>query len=190
MMRACLILLLFPLSLQAQESLGLADFLSEVQKQNLMIKAEEASAQAAQDAAVGVALPPPMIAVSKVSDQGNPGNAFEVSQTLPFPTRLANDRAARKLEARSKQAMQSARVREILAEAKLAYFKLWKAQERILVLQEKKSAVAQHIKLAQAATLQNRLNLCRASWYAPSHVPSMPLFLRVILTSLVFSIQK
>jgi outer membrane protein TolC len=134
------------------EDLSLDQFLREVQSQNLSLKAEEASFQAAREGSVGIALPPPMAGVTQMQDQTGKANGFEVSQTIPFPTKMSNDHSARKFEADAQSANRFARIREVLADAKLLYFKLWKAQERISLLQEKKSAIARHLKLAQAAT--------------------------------------
>lgn len=134
------------------ELLPLDQFLNEVRGQNLSLKAEEASATASREGTSGIAIPPPMVGVTQLSDQSGKANGFEISQTIPFPTKLSNDHSARKFESEARTAMRNVKEREVLADAKLRYFMLWKAQEKIALLQEKKGAIAQHLKLAQAAT--------------------------------------
>ncbi|PWU19702.1 MAG: hypothetical protein C5B49_05390 [Bdellovibrio sp.] len=137
---------------RGEESMALDQFLSEVHSQNLSIKVEEAAAKAATEGASEVAIPPPMVGVTQLKDQSGQANGFELSQTIPFPTKLSSDHAARILAAEAKTAMRNVKEREVLANAKLLYFKLWKAQERTMLLREKKGAIALHLKLAQAAT--------------------------------------
>ena len=103
-------------------------FLREVTSQNLSLKAEEASSDAAREGATGIALPPPMAAITQMSDQSGKASNWEISQTLPFPTKLSNDHSARASLADSRNALFTARSREILADAKLLYFRLWRAE--------------------------------------------------------------
>jgi outer membrane protein TolC len=144
--------LISPVLAMADEEMTLQQFLAEAQGQNLSLKAEGASAQAAKEGATGIAIPPPMVGLTQMRDGSGKAMNFEVSQTLPFPTKVSNDHSARQFEADAKQAMLSVREREILAEGKLLYFKLWKSQERIVYLNEKRVAIEQHLKLARAAT--------------------------------------
>lgn len=146
------LLLGLPITVLADEAMTLQQFLSEARGQNLTLKAEGASALAAKERAVGIALPPPMAGITQMQDQSGKATNFEISQTIPFPTKISSEHSARQLEAEAKNATRSAREREIIADGKLLYFKLWKAQERITYLQEKKSAIEQHLKLARAAT--------------------------------------
>ncbi|MGK4495532.1 hypothetical protein ACSLVN_27370, partial [Klebsiella pneumoniae] len=74
---------------------------------------------------------------------GGSTSGFEVSQTIPFPTKLTNDHSVRQLEAKAQSEMQKAASSEILAKARLLYFSLWTAQERLTLLKEKKSAIGQ-----------------------------------------------
>src|ERR1035437_9842844 len=137
-------LLSIPLMAAAEEQLTLGQFLNEVRGQNLTLKAESASAHAAREGAIGAALPAPMVGITQMQDQSGKANGFEISQSIPFPTKLSSDHSARENEADAKKAMQTFGQREILAEAKLLYFNLWKAQERMTLLQEKKNATGQH----------------------------------------------
>ena len=136
----------------ADEAMTLDQFLIEAQGQSLTLKAEGASALAAQEAASGISIPPPMVGVTEMRDQTGKATNFEISQNIPFPTKISSDYSARKFEAEAKGTMRSLREREILADGKLLYFKLWKAQERINLLNEKRVAIEQHLKLSRAAT--------------------------------------
>lgn len=136
----------------AIERITLDQFLNEVRGQNLTLKAQTASAQAAREGASGIQLPAPMAGITQMHDQTGQANGFEISQTIPFPTKLTSEHSARQLESDAKGAIRKTSEREILADARLLYFNLWKAQERVLLLQEKKNATEQHLKLARATT--------------------------------------
>lgn len=135
----------------AQESLTLDSFLSQVRSQNLGLKVESAKADAASARAAGVNLPPPMVGINRMNmDDGSTASGFEVSQTIPFPTKLTNDRSARKFEAEAQTEMRKAFSSELIAKARLLYFSMWAAQERLGLLKEKKAVIGQHIKLSRA----------------------------------------
>lgn len=144
-------LLVLDLPAFAQESLTLDSFLSQVRSQNLGLKVESAKADAASARAVGVNLPPPMVGINRMNmDDGSTASGFEVSQTIPFPTKLTNDRSARKFEAEAQSEMRKAFSSEVIAKARLLYFSMWAAQERLGLLKEKKAVIGQHIKLSRA----------------------------------------
>ena len=77
---------------------------------------------------------------------------FEVSQTLPFPTKLTHNQRARNYEAKAEDIRWQAQRRETQVLAKLMYFKLWKAQQRTTLLKEKLAAIEQHLKLSRAVS--------------------------------------
>lgn len=137
----------------ADEVLTLDDFLSQVRAQNLGLKVEAAKKDSASARAVGLNLPAPMVGLIQMNEKGGGSTSgFEVSQTIPFPTKLTNDHSVRQLEAKAQSEMQKAASSEILAKARLLYFSLWTAQERLTLLKEKKSAIGQHIKLSRAGS--------------------------------------
>ncbi|MEK7071068.1 MAG: hypothetical protein AAB966_04635, partial [Patescibacteria group bacterium] len=73
--------------------MSLEAFLNKVREQNLDLKVESAKSEAAQANAVGLAIPPPMVGVNQMrTDTGNTANGFEISQSIPFPTKLTGDR--------------------------------------------------------------------------------------------------
>jgi len=137
----------------AEEPLTLDSFLAQVKAQNLGLKVESAKADAAEARAAGIKLPPPMVGLNRMSmADGSSASGFEVSQTIPFPTKLTSDRTARKFEAAAQAEMKKAVSSEVLAKARLLYFSMWAAQERLNLLKEKKAVIQQHIKLSRAGS--------------------------------------
>ncbi len=136
---------------QAQDLMPLSLFLNKVREQNLDLKIESAKSEASSAKSIGLAIPPPMLGVSQMrEDSGNKAIGFEISQTLPFPTKLTGDYSARALASKSQNESQLARKNEILAEAKFHYISLWSAQQRLVFLLEKKSLLESHIKLSRS----------------------------------------
>jgi outer membrane protein, heavy metal efflux system len=135
----------------ASEKMTLEQFIKEVKAQNLSLKVDSAQASAAKAAAAGYTIPPPMAAITQMQDQSGAASGYEVNQVIPFPTKITNDRSARKASAEAQEAIQKANERDILTKAKLVYFKIWQNQERISLLQEKKAAISQHLKLSTAS---------------------------------------
>lgn len=137
----------------AEEPLTLEAFLAQVKAENLGLKVESAKADAASARAVGLNIPPPMAGyIDMKMDDGSSASGFEVSQTIPFPTKLINDHSARKFEAEAQDETSKAYLNETLAKARLLYFSLWAAQERLNLLKEKKAVIGQHIKLSRAGS--------------------------------------
>lgn len=134
----------------ASEPILLSDYLAEVRERNLGLKIDGARAEATEGRSVGLAIPPPMAAFAQMKDDAGISRGFEITQTIPFPTKLISNRSARKEESRSENEIRFAREAETLAEAKRIYFTLWFAQEKISVLNEKKEALGSHIKLARS----------------------------------------
>ncbi len=148
--RVWICLLIFSPLIARTNELSLAEFISQVEKQNLDLKAEEARTQAADSRSIGWNLPPPMLGYIQINERtGGEVSGFEVSQSLPFPSRLLHDSSARKLEAQAQKASQNALIMETRSRARLLYFSLWAAQERLELLKEKKRIISQHIKLAR-----------------------------------------
>lgn len=147
---ACTLSLMSP-ELLAQEKVSLKDFLERIQNQNLDIKIASAKTGAAKSRAVGLKVPEPMVGAIQMTDQSGFGTrGFEISQTLPFPTKMTTDLKVRNFEAKSQDEMSYARENEVLAHAKNVYFSLWAAQEKANFLLEKKKIVKGHISLARS----------------------------------------
>lgn len=143
--------LLFTSKLYAQEQLALPQFLKMIQEQNLDLKVDQAKLEAAQARSKGLSIPPPMVSFNQMTmDSGMKANGFEVSQTIPFPTKLSNDYSARQKLAKSQEEMRLGNQNEIFAQAKLVYFNLWANQEKLSLLKSKKSVIQDHIKLSRS----------------------------------------
>ena len=136
----------------AQERMSLDQFLEKVRAQSLDLKAESTKVDVATFKAAGLAIPPPMIGLTQMREGGSKDAAygFEINQTIPFPSKLSHDLAARELAADAQRHAGKARESEILAEAKLLYLAHWNIQEKIQVLSEKAASIRDHIKLARS----------------------------------------
>jgi len=136
----------------AQESLSLSQFLEYVQKQNLDLKVNKTELDYYEAKASGVSLPPPTVTWNqmKMDASKEKTNGFEVSQTIPFPTKIIGDSEQRNAAANAAKEKSYVREKEILSQAKVLYFKLWSLQEKISLLKEEKSILEKHIKLARS----------------------------------------
>lgn len=142
---------IIPQALMAQERMSLDSFLQKVRTENLSIKIETLKADAASAKSAGVQIPPPMVSVNQMNmDTGDTAKGFEISQEIPFPSKLTSDHSAREFAAKSQNEYRFARQKEILAQAKTLYFSLWAAQEKLNLLSEKKNLLKNHIKLARS----------------------------------------
>lgn len=153
MKHLCLISVFFlSLSTAAETKLSLDDFLRTVKSENLNLRTEVAKEEAADAKATGIDLPPPMIGAIQMKEKNrDTASGFEISQTIPFPTKISNDRSARKFEAATQREERKAKEQEVVAEARLLFLSLWAAQERVSLLREKKAVIERHIRLSRAA---------------------------------------
>ena len=143
----------FALDASAQERMGLSTFLDKVRVQNLGLKVEGSKSEAANAKTIGLAIPTPMIGVSRMKDDASNNSAygFEVSQSIPFPSRLVSEQAGRKYAAAAQRETFRATEKDILAKAKILYISLWVAQEKSVLLQQKKSIITNHIKVLRSS---------------------------------------
>jgi len=147
----CFLLYTPSLSLAA-EHLSLVQFLEQARTQNLTLKIDTAESAAAEADSGNIAIPTPMVGTSQMQmETGSKANGFEISQTIPFPTKVTNDRSARKYQAQAKAAQKKNTETEVVAQARFIYFKIWQTQERLNLLGERKSAIERHLKLSTAA---------------------------------------
>lgn len=145
------ILMLFSRFVLADEKMSLDVFLKHAQEQNIDLKVETIKVDSAEAKSVGISLPPPMIGLNQMREEnGHKANGYEISQSIPFPTKLSSDHSARKLEAQAQIEMSEGKRKEILATGKLLYFMLWQGQERISLLEERKNILQNHIQLARS----------------------------------------
>ena len=135
----------------ANEPISLNAYINEVGAENLTLKANEATIEAANAKSDGFKLPDPIIGYIQMQDKSGSASGFEVSQTIPFPTKLASDHSARKIEAKTEIASAKSSKKDILAKARLLYISVWAAQEKVEFLKEKQRAVREHLKLSTAS---------------------------------------
>ena len=136
----------------AEGSLSLDEFFSQVESQNLTLKASRANLDAAQARSVGIRLAPPVVAVSQMQDESGSANGYEIVQSVPFPTKLVSDHRARKIEAQLEAENTKSVSRELFSRARFLYFATWAAQEKIELLKERKTIIQQHLRLSRAST--------------------------------------
>ena len=150
----------------AADQLSYENFLKAALEQNLGLKIEVARSEAARSNAKSVNIPPPMVGYMKMTDQsGSSANGIEINQMIPFPSKISEDRSARNYEEQAQEEIRQARESEIRARAKVLYFNLWASQARKAALNEKRSVIADHIRLARASVRSDsflRIHLLKA----------------------------
>ncbi|MCB0392918.1 MAG: TolC family protein [Bdellovibrionales bacterium] len=136
----------------AADSVGLDKFISEAMAQSLILKIAKSSADAKAEDSRGIRLPPPQVGFVQMNMEMGSGTGYTIGQAIPFPTKVSSDHSARTAMASAKKEELNAKEMEIRATAKFIYFRLWEAEERRRLLNEKVQIVANHIKLARAAS--------------------------------------
>lgn len=145
--------ILILLSPQAKaESLSLADFLNQVEKQNLDLTVEKASIEASEARASGIRLNPPMVGYMQMNDPMGTNTGYEIYQELPFPTKIYQDKKLRNLESAAQKEASHYRKNEIFGEARIAYFSFWNTFEKLDILKQRQSWLKKHTKLARATS--------------------------------------
>lgn len=161
-----LLFVLFVTPAIANERLSYEYFLSAALSQNLGLKIESAKSEAAQANAKSFNIPPPMVGYMRMRDQsGSSANGIEITQAIPFPTKISNYRSARKYERDAQMEARLAVEYETRARAKVIYFNLWASQQKRDALKEKKNVIESHIRLARAGVRSDsflRIHLLKA----------------------------
>lgn len=133
------------------ENLSLDQFLQQVEQQNLDFKIEAAKVEVLDAKSFSLGLPPPMLGLIKMTEEdGSSSTGFEISQMIPFPTKLFADRSARKYEFQAQKQLNLFSQKQILLNAKVSYLEHWRNQQKLALLQEKKSLLQNHLKLARS----------------------------------------
>lgn len=136
----------------ANAPVSLNEYLSQVQIQSPALQVEKSLSDEASARANGVRISPPMIGFMNMKDASGTNQGIEVSQEIPFPTKISKDHEARQLEADVRKLNQALRQHEIINQARLAYFIFWSAFEKNQILKEKKDWLKKHAKLARTTT--------------------------------------
>lgn len=131
-------------------TLNLEDFLKKVQTQSPEIQIEKSIQEEFKAKAQGIRIPPPMLGVMNMKDSGGNNQGFEVTQEIPFPTKIVKEKEVRELEAKAQNKNFSYKKNEIQLEARKAYFDFWKAFEIKKILDEKLAWLKQHVRLSRS----------------------------------------
>lgn len=133
------------------QSFTLQDYLAQVKEQSLDLKIEQSKSEALNAKSAGVAIPPPMLGFSRMNaDDGSSTQGFEISQMIPFPTKLSGNRSARKYEYEAQEESRLNLRKQTFLKAKLLYLLLWQSQEKLTLLEEKKTVLQRHIKISRS----------------------------------------
>lgn len=147
-----IIFLIFSSPLTFGFEISLEEYLKKVEIQNLNLKLEIEKQKLTKEKSIGLRIPPPMFALTKgKEEQGASPNGIEITQEVPFPTKLSSNHSAREIEYRAQQEFSRAIQYEILSKAKFSYIDLWITQEKLGTINQKKKILEDHIKLTRSA---------------------------------------
>lgn len=130
-------------------TLSIKDFLTRAKEASPDVKIEKSLADETVARAEGVRISPPMVGLMNMRDSAGTNKGFEITQELPFPTKIAKEKEVRNLEAQSQNSLYTFRKNEILLAARAAYFEFWQAFENKKILLEKKAWLREHIKISR-----------------------------------------
>ncbi len=136
----------------ARTTLTLPEFLSQVELHSPDLKIEKATSEEALAKAKGIRIPPPMVGLMQMKDGGGTNQGIEVSQELPFPTKISAEKETRKLESDLRKSNFSYRKNEILSEARTTFFEFWSDFEKTEIIKEKRNWLKKHARLARTLT--------------------------------------
>ncbi|MCK6597668.1 MAG: TolC family protein [Bdellovibrionaceae bacterium] len=140
----------FETALAGSNSLNLEDFLKKVQTQSPEIQIEMSINEEFKAKAQGIRISPPMVGLMNMRDFGGNNRGIEITQELPFPTKISKEKEVRELEAKAQSSNFSYKKNEIFLEAKKVYFEFWKSFETKKVLDEKQAWLKKHVQLSRS----------------------------------------
>lgn len=130
-------------------TLTIKDFLKRAQAESPDVKIEKSIADEIGARAEGVRITPPMVGLMNMRDSTGTNRGFEITQELPFPTKISKEKEVRNLEAQSQNSLYTYRKNEILLAARAAYFEFWQAFENRKILIEKQVWLKKHLKISR-----------------------------------------
>lgn len=142
---------------QNAQTLTLEAFLEAAKKESPDLAVEKANLEAASARASGIRINPPMVGLMQMKEGGTSRNGYEISQELPFPTKLAQEKKIRDLELETQKENSSYQKALILNEARNAYLSFWSTYEKLQILKDKHHWLKHHVTLTRSATRSDSL---------------------------------
>lgn len=132
------------------KTLALSEFLQRAESQSPDLSIEKSMNEEAKARAQGVRIPPPMVGLMTMKENGTSNQGIEISQEIPFPTKILKEKEARANEAKVQNSLFTYRKNAFLLEARTAYFEFWQTFERTKLLNEKKEWLKKHLKVSRS----------------------------------------
>ncbi len=150
--------ILIPTSIFAQNSvLTLESFLEKVTSESPELAIENANVETARAKASGVRINPPMVGFMQMKENGSNQDGYEISQEIPFPTKILQDKKVRDLELETQKESSRYQRTLILNEARSAYLNFWSTFEKLQILKDKYHWLKHHVTLTRSATRSDSL---------------------------------
>ncbi len=137
---------------ESVRNLPFIEFLKLVELQSPDLNVEKSMKDEAETKSNGIRLNPPMVGFMTMKEEGSTSRGYEISQEIPFPSKIFKEKESRKLEAEMQNSYFNYRRREILLQARLMYFDFWKAFQKLKIIKEKRDWLKTHTKIARSAT--------------------------------------
>lgn len=128
----------------------LEEFLKQVQEQSPDLQIEKAMIEESKAKASGIRINPPMIGYMTMTEGDVKTPGYEISQEIPFPTKIAKEKRVRELEAQAQTVGSKYRQNEILVEARKAYIDFWREFEKEKIVSEKKEWLRKHSQIVRS----------------------------------------
>lgn len=142
--------LLFILNAQCG-ALSLSEYIALFKNNSLDIKMSESQRTQSKAQSNIIGLEPPEIAILSNKDStGNKASGWELGQKLLFPTKIIQQRNIADKTSQFADAEFELTKSSLFAEAKLKFVETWLSQEKIKVLEERASAIKEHLKIARS----------------------------------------
>lgn len=135
--------------------LTLSQFLNEVRKSSPEFVIEKANIETARARADGIRIEPPMIGYMQMKEGNTITNGFEISQNIPFPTKISQNKKVLELELESQKESSELQEISLLADARSAYVSLWSAYARLEIQKERLNWLRHHVKITRSSAWSN-----------------------------------
>ncbi|OGQ22979.1 MAG: hypothetical protein A3I05_06040 [Deltaproteobacteria bacterium RIFCSPLOWO2_02_FULL_44_10] len=139
----------------AEEKISLEKFLNLAREESPDLAIESANVDTSQYRASGIRIPLGMVGFMQMQNSGNTRNGIEVSQEIPFPTKIIQDKKTRNLEYETKKQMGAIQKVGVMTKARVAYVEFWGASKRLTILKEKQNWFYHHAELFRTTTLSD-----------------------------------